>query len=176
MHRDRGIRPALEEDIHRVVSGLSDLTWQELRAFFPGEPDTVVLDEIMENCTDALGRGMLDAVCLREDAIALVGLRWQQGECFTSFFGTDRYFRRDMLPISISYCRLLRQRLDEDVIALSRSGHPEVERWFRLIGFEPDGCEHGARVFRMRESLPMPRQCPPAGAVRHPSSSRILAP
>lgn len=167
MHCGKSVRPARVEDVHRVVSTLSDITWQEMRAFFPGEPDRVVLDAIIDDCMSALHRRVLDALCLNDVALALVSLHEREGVHLTSFFGTPRYFRKDLLPLSIHYCTEMRQRLEGDVVAMSRSSHPQVEKWFRLLGFVPVGLQDGSRIFRMGECPHIPGR-PPSHGAGHP--------
>jgi hypothetical protein len=66
------------------------------------------------------------------------------------FIGTQRYFdqgARMVRPTRRIMDAIRAKHPDAEFICYTRSGHPDVERWFRLLGFDCKGRSPKARVF-----------------------------
>jgi hypothetical protein len=104
---------------------------------------------------------------------------WKPGEWCTSFGGTQRYF--DMGAAGVRLLRRFVRKLMADhpggiFISRTRSTHPQVVRWYRLLGGRFIGCENGRSTFRFEpiyDSLPSARN---DRSSRHRANSLMRAP
>jgi hypothetical protein len=143
------VNNASTADIREVFANLSAVSRAEMMRE-EGEPDFQVSH----------------VFCVRDELgpLFVFGFgAWQPGTWRTSFGGTQRYF--DMGAAGVRLMQRFVRKLMADhpgdvFISRTRSTHPEVVRWYRLLGGHLIGCENGRSTFRFEpiyDSLPPAR-------------------
>lgn len=127
-----------------LFRNLSQLNKDELRGLAIADWETYAADVI--NWKNGHNKLYLDA----QGPLFAFGLNRRDFGFSTWFIGTQRYFdqgARMVRPTRRIMEDIRRQHPGAEFLCYTRSKHPDVVRWFRLLGFECKGQSPKARVF-----------------------------
>lgn len=132
-------REATIEDCAAVLDNLSEITRVGL------ERAGLTAQEVLEACDDLLNRGHGLTVFVDEELAGVFFWNWADDAeppiIETNSLWTPLAFGRAGRFLAVSfrnYLKKLQSKYPEAIIsAFSHSGHPDLERWFRAVGFKP---------------------------------------
>ena len=143
-------REATIEDCEAVLNNLSDITRMGL------ERAGLTKAEVLETCNDLLNQGHGLTVFVDDELAGVFFWHWgddaEPPVIETNSLWTPLAFGRAGLFLAVSFRNYLKglQRTYPDAIisAVSHSPHPDLERWFKAVGFKPVNFEYeGGRLF-----------------------------
>jgi hypothetical protein len=132
-------REATIEDCQAVLSNLSEITRMGL------ERAGLTPQEVLEACDELLDKGHGLTVLVDDELAGVFFWHWADDEVppviETNSLWTPLAFGRAGRFLAVSfrnYLKKLQNRYPDAIIsAFSHSPHPDLERWFKAIGFGP---------------------------------------
>lgn len=137
-------RPASDEDVRRVFSDLAPRTRDEAQA-------AGLVPNTVRAWRHKFGA---DVITVDQDPVALFGSFPEDGVRYTWLLGREAFFQPTTIRFSRQHVANLRQKYPEfSIRSLSRSRHPQTERWFNLLGFRKihEATEASGLIFRVFE-------------------------
>lgn len=126
-----------------MIANASDLSLRELERFGVNQK------EAEQEALRIFRKGKMVTGWLGGVPAFLFWMSQERRICVTSFIATQKCFDN---PVGST--RIIRRHLHDTVsrnrrkvVSYSASDHPRVEKWFKLIGFEPVTSEKSLKVF-----------------------------
>jgi hypothetical protein len=135
--------PATKQHVIKVMNNLSPQNAQELENLGLG------LWEAFKRIKGFMQSGEATALLLGEEPCCVFGVVWDAKDYHkTWFIATEEYWKLGMVGVRHARKFLQQARRNGPLITGSASPHPEVERWFRLLGYEKMQEEGGVKWFK----------------------------
>jgi hypothetical protein len=126
-------RPATKHDIKRVMENLSKVSLDEIAA------GGYVINDVTDTIIELWRRSGGTTILSRADPIAvLIFTQLPDGTLGTSFMATEAFFGSRWKP-TLFLRHYLDRKMDKlpdvSLMSFTYSTHPEVARWYRLMGY-----------------------------------------
>ena len=139
--------PALYEHIAPIIGNVSDATATEMRTL---KLDLWALNTRLRACRGPAGAGA-ETIFIEGKPVAIIGAL-KEGKTFlrTWFIASKDYFAdKGTLRFSRDFMKLIQASNGNRIIeARTASEHPNVRKWFRLLGFQKHLDEPPVSVYR----------------------------
>lgn len=144
------IRNTQRSDIAAVMSKLADRVWAEINISLAHINREKRKSWLCQHVEEAIAASTSCTATVDKKPVGILTWTKEEERWFTTSLVCQRGFQRDVLRPSRRYLDQIQDDLESNLVAYSTSKHPEIERWFRFLGYELEEQDALCRVFLRR--------------------------